>query len=75
MPKATISFTLPEEHDEHQAAIHGQDWKHIVYEVSMFLRNKLKYGHEFKSADEALEAVRTHLWDECNDYKLDPWEG
>lgn len=73
MPKATLNFKLPEEQYEYKNAIHGGDWKSIVYEVSMFLRNKLKYGHEFKDANEALEAVRDELWNECKDANLDPW--
>lgn len=74
MPKATLNFKLPEETPEYKDAIHGGDWKSIVYEVSMFLRNKLKHGHEYKTADEALEAVRDALWDECKENNLDPWQ-
>lgn len=74
MPKITMTFTLPEERSEHASALHGADWKGVVYEVSMFLRNTLKYGHEYKSADAALEAVKEKLWTECNDNNLDPWE-
>jgi len=73
MPKATMTFNLPEERYEYACAIHGADWKSIVYEVSMFLRNKLKHGHEYKTADEALEAVKAELWEECNASGLDPW--
>lgn len=73
MPKVTISFNLPEEAHEHKDAIHGADWKGIVYELSTLLRNKLKYGHEYKTADEALEAVRDALWEECRENNLDPW--
>ncbi len=74
MPKATLTFDLPEEQVEHASAVHGAEWKFIVYEVSMFLRNALKHGHQYNSADEALEAVKTALWDECKSYNLDPWE-
>ncbi len=75
MPNATLSFSLPEERAEHFDAIHGGDWRNVVYELSMFLRNALKHGHEYKTADDALEAVKTKLWDECNDSHLDPWGG
>jgi hypothetical protein len=74
VPKVTMTFTLPEELYEHNCALRGADWKSIVYEVSMFMRNKLKHGHEYKSADEALEAIKTALWDECSASGLDPWE-
>lgn len=74
MSKVTINFKLPEEGVEYREAVHGGEWKAIVYEVAMFLRNKLKYGHEFKSASEALEATRDVLWSECEGVRLDPFE-
>lgn len=74
MPKVTMTFSLPEEKYEHRCAVHGATWKNIVYEVDMFLRNHLKHGHEFKTADDALQAVRDHLWEECKAESLDPWE-
>jgi hypothetical protein len=73
MSKATLSFTLPEERAEHACAVHGAEWKSIVYELSMFLRETLKYGHKYKTADDALEAVKDRLWQECNASHLDPW--
>lgn len=75
MPKVTLTFSLPEESDDHKCALHGQDWRSIVFDVAMDLRNDLKYGHKFNTADEALEAVKTRLWDYCRDFGLDPWEG
>lgn len=74
MPKATLTFNLPEERSEYHAAAHGQDWKGIVFEMAQYLRSALKYGHEHKTADAALEAVRDKLWDMCKDEGLDPWE-
>ena len=73
MPKATLSFTLPDEQYEYACATHGADWKDVVYELSMLLRNALKHGHEYKTADAALGAVRDRLWEECKEYGLDPW--
>ena len=74
MPKVTLVFKLPEEKSEYDEAVFGGRWKFIVYELSMLLRNKLKHGHDHKTADEALEAVREALWAECKDQNLDPWE-
>lgn len=74
MPKATLTFNLPEEYREHSCAVHGAEWKDIVYEISMFLRNKLKHGHEYKTANEALESIKELLWAECSANGLDPWE-
>lgn len=73
MPKAKLEFNLPEESYEYKNAVNGSTWHGIVYEVDMFMRNSLKHGHTFKSADEALEAVREKLWDECKADGVDPW--
>jgi hypothetical protein len=74
MPKVTMTFSLPEERAEHADALHGAEWKAIVYDLSVNLRNHLKYGHMFKTPDEALEAIRTLLWDDCKEVGLDPWQ-
>lgn len=73
MPKATLTFSLPEERWEHSAAIHGGEWKCIVYDTLEHIRQKLKYGHEYKSADAALEGRRATIVSSCTDYSLDPW--
>ncbi len=59
--QAFLIFSLPEEVEEHEMAIKGGDWKATVADIEEWLREKLKYGHEFKSADEALEAARKEL--------------
>jgi predicted nucleotidyltransferase len=73
VPKATLTFNLPEERYEHEVAINGHKWKSIVYELSILLRNKLKHGNDYKTPDEALEDIKTTLWNECRDADLDPW--
>lgn len=73
MPRATLNFKLPEENSEYKEAVNGGAWKAIVYELSLVLRNKLKYGHSYKSIDQALEDIKDVLWQECKDRDLDPW--
>jgi hypothetical protein len=73
MPIAKLEFKLPEEQCEYKVAVQGGTWKSIVYDLSMFLRNSLKHGHTYKTADEALEAVKEFLWDECREENVDPW--
>jgi len=46
---------------EHLHSVHGLDWALVVWEIDQQLRSKLKYGHEFKTVDEALEKIRTYL--------------
>lgn len=74
MPRVTISFKLPEENSEHRTAVNAGAWKSIAFEMSQFFRNKLKYGHDYKTADEALEAARDEFWNLCKEENLDPWQ-
>lgn len=55
--KATLEFQLPEEAWEHQVALQGMDWWLAYLDIEKQVRDWVKYGHEFKSANEALEAV------------------
>jgi hypothetical protein len=48
---ATLTFNLPEESVEHQTAIDGQLWRHLVWELDQTLRNAIKYGHAFAEFD------------------------
>lgn len=68
--KAVLKFHLPEEHDEHQDALRGGEWKAVCYEVDQLLRDHLKYGHEFTTASEAFEHTRKALHDFMEAYGL-----
>lgn len=63
MPTATLKFNLPDEDAEFHMALHGHEFYAVVSDMDNWLRSKLKYGHEFKSADEALEEARKELRD------------
>ncbi len=58
---ATLSFRLPEEAAEHLDALNGAAWQAVVWNLDQACRNWLKYGHEIKTADAALEAVREKI--------------
>ena len=59
--KAILEFNLPEEQEAHYEAVNGSAFRYCLQELDEELRVWLKYGHEFKSAGEALEAARKHL--------------
>jgi hypothetical protein len=59
--RATLEFNLPEDQDEHSSAVNGAAWRAVVSDMDMRLGKALKYGHEFKTADEALERLRDDL--------------
>jgi hypothetical protein len=63
--KATLEFDLPEDDCAFRLASRGMDWALVVHGlVNGSLRSWLKYGHEFTTADEALEAVRDLVFSE-----------
>lgn len=62
--KATIEFSLPEEATEHRAAINGMGYRAALCEIHEQIRQRLKHGHELRSADDALEWCRG-LVDDC----------
>lgn len=70
MPKATLTFSLPEERCEYNDAVNGVVWKSILVELAERLRSDLRYGHTYKTPDEALETIQKALFDGCNDEGL-----
>jgi len=64
MAKAILEFNLPEDRVEHEIAVHAMDFACVLSNLDDILRGCLKYGHEFQSADEALEEVRKDLREE-----------
>jgi len=71
--KATITFNLPEDKDDFIIHNHALDWALTVLDIDNKLREALKYGHEYKTADEALQAVRDELCEimDSHDVNLD----
>lgn len=61
MPKAQLTYKLPEEKSDFNLASKSRDWCGTLWDLDNYLREKLKYGNDFKSADEALESVREYL--------------
>lgn len=68
--KATLEYNLPEEQDLYIGACQGVNIKNVVCDIDNTMRNWLKHGHSFKSADEALEKVRQMLYDDLNRYGI-----
>lgn len=68
--KATLEYNLPEEQDLYIGACQGVNIKNVVRDIDNEMRNWLKHGHSFKSADEALENVRRMLYDDLNRYGI-----
>jgi len=68
MPTITLKFDLPEDRCSADVAVHAMGFALSCHELDNELRKYLKYGHEFKSADHALEEIRDSLFHIMADY-------
>ena len=59
--RATITFNLPNEADEHQAAIDGSKWKSVVREIDNELRNNIKHGSKALTPQEIRDSLHEHI--------------
>jgi len=65
--KAILEFDLPDEKTEHHAAVFGQDAISVLWDLDQWLRGKIKHENEFKTIDDALQAARDRLREDCMD--------
>ena len=68
---ATLNFNLPEDQSDFELASHAGQWHDVVWDLDQFLRSKTKHGNEYKTADEALEAIRKELHDKLAENNLE----
>lgn len=61
MPKHTIEFNLPEENNELKLALRASEYYGVIWDTLQQIRCYLKYGHQFKSIEEALESIQELL--------------
>ena len=62
--KAILEFNLPEDKREFEMANQASDMISAIGHFEDRLRSYLKYGHDFKTPEEAIEAMRTLLYEE-----------
>lgn len=68
--KAILEFNLPNDKAEYKAATQGMDWALAMWDLSQYIRGCLKYGHSYKDADAAFEAVREKILEICETHKV-----
>lgn len=73
MPKATLSFSLPEEQHEFETATNGGSYLAALQELDNYLRGRLKYEELSEEVDAALQAARDKLHEEMNDHDVVLW--
>lgn len=61
MPKAQLTYKLPEEQVDFDLANKAENWYSTLWGLDRYLRDQLKYGHNFKTGDKALEETRKLL--------------
>ena len=71
MPRATISFNLPEEENEYKIMSQAQNSQRMLWDFSQQLRSWRKYHHDFKDADDALNKIREEFYRLLNEYGVD----
>lgn len=72
--KAILEFNLPEENFQHKAALQGPDLRLVISTLDNTLRGYLKYGHEFKNADDVIETIRKDLHENLEDYNINLYD-
>lgn len=68
--KATLEFDLSTEESNFKEAINGTTYLCALMELDGQLRSYLKYGHKFKSANEAIEEIRTIIRQDMRDRNI-----
>lgn len=63
MPKATLTFTLPDENHEFQAAIRGREALAALWEIDQHCRSLLKHGEPGDEAASLAEHIRQIVGD------------
>ena len=72
--KAIIEFNLDCEEDKESYQLFNQrpNYKHAIFEIDCWLRNKIKYNDDSSSSDEikAYEKVRSELWETLSENNI-----
>jgi hypothetical protein len=72
MPKATITYTLPEERDQFETACNGHKFKRVISTLLDELRSEIKYNSKkrTKSQIKLLESYRQFIITEIYEHNL-----
>jgi hypothetical protein len=69
MGKIILEFDSIEEADEMRAALDGNNWKLLAWDLDQYLRGKVKYCPDDEDPA-AYQAIRDKLTELLEDYKL-----
>ena len=72
-PQVVMKFTLPRDKEWFEASYYGIDWRAVVEEMDEQIHSWIKHGHNFKSVEEALEAMQDFLQESMSARNLSLW--
>ena len=58
MPRATLSFDLPDDHAEFRAALAGREALAVLHEIDYLCRSKLKHGELTEVVEAVVQEIR-----------------
>lgn len=64
MPKATLTFKLPDEQAEFTAATQAGDMRLVLWAIDEYLRQQIKYCDHPPAIDAVYQAIRDKLHEE-----------
>lgn len=67
MPRATLSFDLPDDNAEFRAAIAGREALAVLHEIDWLCRDKLKHGELTEAVEAVVHAIRDAIPQELLD--------
>ena len=72
MPKATLTFDLPEEQSEFDLANNASKYYSVLWDLDQYLRNFVKYpsDREDPILTDTMAKVRGELWKLMNEHNL-----
>jgi hypothetical protein len=68
-PKILATFNAYDQADVEMYS-HASGYYSVIAYTLQYLREKIKYGHDYKDADAALEDIRVFINGQCSDYHL-----
>jgi hypothetical protein len=73
MPKATLTFDLPEEQDEFHTVNNAGKYYSVIWDLDQYLRNFVKYpsDREDPILTDTMAKVRDELWRLMKEHNLD----
>lgn len=70
MPKAVLSFELPEEYEEFRAAQDAGEWRAVMQDLLEHIRTQIKYQNLPDAKAAAYEEFRELIWNTISDRGL-----